>query len=804
MRLDIVLKTLVILLFASCLAIGQTEVSVVLGDSDSGNEDTPIVWKGRVLLEADDTTIPGVNIVSEEGPTGFTDTEGRFEITLSKAKYKFVFSAIGFKDKIVNLDARSSGFTDIVVTSKDEIIDEVVISGASEQSVITQITPGLERLGIKELDAQSKFFGEIDVLRSLQSMSGVHNAGEGASGFNVRGGNSDQNLILQDGHLIFNPSHALGFFSLFHPDLIQYVDLYKGGIPAKYGGRLSSVLSVETRNGSKDKFKVKGGLGVISSRLTVEGPILKDKLSFIVGGRYSYANWIFNLVDDPTIDNSRALFNDVTAKLNGRLTPTTNVGVSFLRSRDAFQFGEEARFDYSTVSAEAYLKQLIGDNINLTLNYNQGRYTSSLFDLKGNDQSMFTNFIDYQRAKLDLLFAASEKIKINGGAEFNAYDVSPGEVEPFGENSIRALKTLPKEKANELVAYLEGQVEFSEGLQLSAGIRATRFSNIGPGQVFVYPEDASRSFANIIDTLSFDDGETIAQYSGLEPRVSLLYELNSSSSVKVGYARNFQYLAQISNTASATPIDIWQLSNRYVLPQRSDNFSIGYFKNWKENLYESSLEVFYRKSDNIIDYKDFAELLLNEHLETDLVTGIGRAYGVELNLTKKFGSLSGNMSYTYSISERQIESNNIQGSVNNGAWYPSNYNIPHVLNLNLVQNFKNSNLAVNFTYRSGRPTTAPVSSFSNQNVVNIPIYSDRNKFTVPAFHRLDLSYTIGPWGKVDSNFKQSLTISIYNLYLRRNAYSVYFRQNPFESVKAIRVATLGTIFPSITYNFSIN
>jgi len=780
----------------------QQYEQVILGTTAT-NEIGDATWTGTIVSESGEP-IPGVNIVATNGVTGFTEVNGDFTITLSKGTFSFQLSAVGFEDKFIQLEVQSSGYTDISMISEAVLIDEVVIGGTSERSVITEITPGLQRLSVKELDAQSKFFGEIDVLRSLQSMSGVHNSGEGASGFNVRGGNADQNLILQDGHLIFNPSHALGFFSLFHPDLIQYVDLYKGGIPAKYGGRLSSVLSVETRDGSKDQFKVKGGLGLISSRLTVEGPIIKDKLSFIVGGRYSYANWIFNLVDDPIIDNSRALFNDITAKINGRITPTTNVGVSLLRSRDDFQFGEEARFDYSTISGEAYIKQIIGEKINVTLNYNKGRYTSSLFELKGNNQSKFTNFIDYQRAKLNVLFAASERININGGVEFNSYGVSPGEVVPFGDASIRSPKSLAQEKATELVAYIEGQFELTDQLQISAGVRNTRFSNIGPDQIFLYPDGAIRSPANIIDSLSFGDGESIVDYSGLEPRISILYELNSASSVKIGYARNYQYLAQISNTASATPIDIWQLSNRYVLPQTSDNFSIGYFKNWKEDLYETSLEVFYRNSENIIDYRDFADLLLNEHIETELVTGIGKAYGVELNVAKKFGSFLGNLSYTYSISERQVEANATQSGINNGAWYPSNYNIPHVLNLNLIKNFKKSNLAINFTYRSGRPTTAPVSSYTNQNVVNIPIYSDRNQFNVPDFHRLDLSYTIGPWGKEGSAWSQSLTFSIYNMYFRRNAYSVYFRQNPFESVKAIRVATLGTMFPSITYNFSIN
>ncbi|MEL6925545.1 MAG: TonB-dependent receptor, partial [Bacteroidota bacterium] len=515
--------------------------------------------------------------------------------------------------------------------------DEVVVSDQAANQRIKEITPGLQRLNAAQLEVQSKFFGEIDVLRSLQSISGVNNTGEGASGFNVRGGNTDQNLILQDGHLLFNPSHALGFFSIFHPDLVKYLDLYKGGIPSKYGGRLSSVLSVQTRDGDKERFKAKGGIGMVSSRLSVEGPILKDKVSYIVGGRYSYADWIFGLVDDPAVNQSKAFFNDVTAKINARLSPTTNFGVSFLRSEDDFQLGEEARFDYQTVSGEAYLKQLIGDNLNLSLNVNRGQYMSSLFDLKGNDQSRFTNAIDYLRGKADLLYILSEKIKVNVGAEANIYEVSPGKIEPIGESVIIA-DELDVERGRELAGYLEGQFSLSDKLEFSVGARYTVFDNIGPNAVNQYPEGEVKTELNIIGQQSFGDGESIANYSGLEPRASLRYAFDQSSSVKVGFARTYQYLAQISNTASATPIDVWQLSNFHIEPQVADNFSVGFFKNFGGNRFETSIEGFYRQLTGVLDYRDFAELLLNPHIETELVTGDGQTYGVELNLNKKFGT----------------------------------------------------------------------------------------------------------------------------------------------------------------------
>lgn len=657
---------MILALFNLGVSIGQDSERIVLGNAP-GEQGETITWKGSVYSAENNEPIIGVNIISGNDIIAITDGNGNFELTLTSGSHTFIFSALGFGDKNVDVDARSSESSVILLRTKEILLKGVTIGALSARDRITEITPGLQRLTTVDLNAQSKFFGEIDVLRSLQSMSGVHNVGEGASGFNVRGGNADQNLILQDGHLIFNPSHALGFFSLFHPDLIQYVDLYKGGIPAKYGGRLSSVLSVATREGDKENFEINGGIGMISSRLTLEGPILKDKVSFIVAGRYNYADWIFNIVDNPNVNNSKALFNDITANINGRLSPTTNIGVSILNSQDDFQFAEEARFDYSTLSGEAYLKQLIGDKVNVTLSVNRGRYTSSLFDLKGNDQSKFTNKIDYTRAKADVLFAATDDFRLNTGGEMNIYEVSPGAVVPLIEASIVASETLPTEKGNELAGYIEAQWTPLENMDISAGLRYTIFRSLGPDEVFQYSEGLIKTERTITGSISYNDGETIASYSGLEPRISMRYELNSDASFKMGYSRTYQYLAQISNTASATPVDIWQLSNSHIEPQYSDNFSVGYFRNFDENRFENSIELFYRQSEGIIDYRDFAELLLNEHIETELVSGRGRAYGAELNISKKVGSLNGNMSYTYSLSERQITPSANQQGINNGA-----------------------------------------------------------------------------------------------------------------------------------------
>lgn len=789
--------------FLLCISTIASSQEILILNDNPGQSSSTVEWTGKIVSGEDGESIIGaVMRDSINGVNGITDGDGNFIISLMKQNYQFDISALGFLNKTIILNAESSGNTRITLEVEDVLIDEVVIGGQAANERITAITPGLQRMDVQQLETQSKFFGEIDVLRSLQSVSGVNNTGEGASGFNVRGGNTDQNLILQDGHLLFNPSHALGFFSVFHPDLVQYLDLYKGGIPAKYGGRLSSVLSVKNRDGDRKKFKAKGGIGLISSRLSLEGPIIKDKVSFIIGGRYSYADWIFGLVDDPAVNQSKAFFNDLTAKLSARITPTTNFGISVLRSVDDFQLGGEARFDYSTFSGEAFLKQLIGNSLNLTLSANKGRYESSLFDIKGNDQSKFSNSIDYTRTQAELLYVINDNLKLNAGTEFNLYEISPGEIEPLEVSTVIPDK-LDKEQGAELSGYLEGQMTLRENLELSAGVRYTQFSNLGPLTVNQYEEGVIKTETSIINQITYADGEEIVSYSGLEPRFSLRYSLDDLTSIKLGYAKTYQYLAQISNKASATPIDVWQLANNHVSPLVSDNFSAGVFKNFNDNKIETSLEVFYRNLSGVIDYRDFAELLLNRHLETDLVVGDGKTYGLELNFRKKYGSVRMDANYTFSSTQLQIAPSNTQVGINRGEWYPANYDIPHVMNLNLTKQFDKSSFSMNFTYRSGRPTTAPVSSYSNENVLNIPIYSDRNVFRVPAFHRLDIAYTIGPFGKNPDKLDHSITLSVYNLYSRKNAYSVYFRQNPFDNVRAIRVATLGTIFPSITYNFDI-
>ena len=772
-----------------------------VGDQQIGQK---VLLKGMVVNDENGKAIPVAMLLLDEDEKKIeTNRYGEFEMELAVGLHRFRVSAWSFEERIFEIQLYAPGVVMMRLLPGIMELDEVVISAESEDENVSNTVVGMERMNMMEIERGAKLMGETDVLRSLQSVSGVSSVGEGASGFNVRGGNTDENLILQDGNLIYNPVHALGFFSLFHPDLVQGIDLYKGGLPAKYGGRLSSVLDVSLREGSTEKFSGKGGIGIASSRLSLEGPLQKDKGSFLIGGRGSYMDWILRQVRQVDLRKSEAFFYDLTAKIDSRVAPNTKIGLEAFAAHDEFQFAEEAKFDYNTRYLSAYVTQLLGKKTSLTFHVSAGQYTSSLFDLQGNDQSKYTNQITYYRARLNALIRPNDYHEINLGTEVELTEISPGELEPLSAESLISYQRLNTERGRSLSVYLEDNISMRDAWNLALGVRYTIFQNYGPGRVFLYQEGIPKLASTLIDSIHFTKNQTLASYSGLEPRVSLRYSISEENSIKAGYNRAYQYVSQVSNTASATPVNIWQMSNYHIKPQYADNFSIGYFHNFNQNAIETSVNLFYRKIYRLIEYKDFARLLVNEHLETELLEGKGRSYGIELLYNKKKGRNQLMLNYTWARSQRQVEATANQEGVNNGRWYSSNFDKPHTLNINyfFIVNPK-QNLSVNFTYSTGRPTTAPVSAYSNQNILNIPVYSDRNQFRIPDYHRLDFAYTVEGARNDEKKWKSSWTFSLYNIYGRKNAYSVYFKQSPFQRVTAYRIAVLGTIFPALTYNFN--
>jgi len=758
-----------------------------------------------VISDADDyETIIGATVsIGESGEGTATEIDGGYRLKLNRGVNTIVISYIGYSTRNIEVEIYENAVMNLSIQKSSLDIDEVVITDNNARQNIESVAAGVERLDLETLESKSKLLGELDVLRSIQSLSGVTSVGEGASGFNVRGGNADENLVLQDDALILNPAHTLGFFSLFHPDLISSVNLYKGDQPAYYGGRLSSVLEVNLREGSKEKFAGRGGIGMASSRLAFEGPIVKDKVSFIVGSRISYMDWILDLVKNIDIQRSKAQFYDLTAKIDAQLSTNTNMGASVFVSGDEFKFADQVNFEYSTETATFYLNHLINDNLNLKLTANIGAYQSSLFDINGLDISKFTNKVNYIRPALRAFYQVNEKTELIVGAEMNQFTVSPGDIAPDSEESITIPQSLPDETGVAVSPFIQFKMDVSDDFSIQGGLRYTSYNRVGPTTVSLYAPDQIKTSSSVIGEQTFGEGEKVVGYTGLEPRISMRYSLSDQSAIKAGFNRSFQYLNQISNTSSSTPVDIWQLSDFHIQPQQAYNYSLGYFQNFNDDKITSSLTGFYRELDKVVEYKDFATLLLNDNIERELVDAIGRSYGAEFNLEIKNDKNRFLMNYTYSRSERQVLASERQAAVNNGEWFPSNYDKPHALNITWSKKIgRISDLSVNFTYSTGRPTTVPISSFSADNVLNIPIYSDRNAFRIPDYHRLDAAYTIGPFGKAGGRVEHNVTLSVYNLYSRENAYSVFFRQQAFSrTVSALRVAVLGAAFPAITYNF---
>jgi len=507
-----------------------------------------------------------------------------------------------------------------------------------------------------------------------------------------------------------------------------------------------------------------------SSRLAFEGPIVKDKVSFIVGSRISYMDWILDLVKNIDIQRSKAQFYDLTAKIDAQLSSNTNMGASVFLSGDEFKFADQVNFEYSTETATFYLNHLINDNFNLKLTANIGEYQSSLFDINGLDVSKFTNKVQYLRPALRAFYQVNEKTELILGAEMNQFTVSPGEIAPDSDESITIPKSLVDEKGVAISPFIQFKMDVSDDLSLQAALRYTSYNRVGPTTVSLYAPDQIKTSSSVIGEEIFGDGEKVISYDGLEPRISLRYSIDDNSAIKAGFNRSFQYLNQISNTSSSTPVDIWQLSDFHIKPQQAYNYSLGYFRNFNDDKITSSLTGFYRDLDKVVEYKDFATLLLNDNIERELVDAIGRSYGAEFNLEIKNDKNRFLMNYTYSRSERQVLESQTQAAVNNGEWFPSNYDKPHALNITWSKKVgRISDLSVNFTYSTGRPTTVPISSFSADNVLNIPIYSDRNEFRIPDYHRLDAAYTVGPFGKAGGRVEHNVTFSVYNLYSRENA-----------------------------------
>ena len=763
---------------------------------------THVTLSGYITdAESGEALIQATVVIPEVGKGTYTNEYGFYSLTLPPAIYQIRISYVGFATIDQELDLSRSISLNFELQNEGIKLEEVVISAEAEDDHVTQVEMSTIKLNILDIKRMPQFLGEVDIIRSIQLLPGVTTVGEGATGFNVRGGNVDQNLLLLDESPVYNSSHLLGFFSVFNADAIKDVKLYKGGMPANYGGRLSSVMDVRQKEGNNKRFSSEGGIGLLSSRLLLEAPIVKDKGSFMVAGRRSYMDLFLKLSNDSTINSNTLFFYDLNTKVNYRLGEKDRIYLSGYFGNDVFGFQDLFKFQWGNTSASLRWNHLFSDKLfsNFTLIYSNYTYQIGIPEGSNSGTDPFdwtSNIINYN-FKADFGYFINPTNTLDFGLSVLKYRFEPGDVNFLGTNPNFDDFKLAYEYAVESAAYFSHEMKIGDQLTLQFGLRYSLFQNIGEGVVYQYEEGLPKNESTIVDTLTYGNGEIIQAYGGLEPRLSANLRLSGQSSMKISYNRTRQYIQLISNTTSATPIDVWKPSGPHIKPAIADQVAVGYFRNFKNNMYETSLELYYKRFQDLVDYKDGAQLLFNPTLETELLSGKGRAYGLELFIRKQKGKLSGWLSYTLARTERQVE------GINNGEFYPANYDKLHDISLVTIYNLnKRWDISANFAFMTGRPITYPDARYTYNGLV-IPNYSNRNGARTPAYHRLDISATLSPKHKENKRWEGSWNFGAYNVYARRNPYSIFFRQNADnpQITEAVRLSVFATVIPSVTYNF---
>lgn len=748
----------------------------------------------------------GVNIIIPELKTGaITNEYGFYSLTLPQGKYTINVSYLGFNDVTRELNLFENIKLDIQLNESSEELQEIIVSENPYKTNIKRAEMSVNRITTASIKQMPVVLGETDVIKSILTLPGVTNAGEGQSGFNVRGGAADQNLVLLDEATLFNTSHLFGFFSVFNTDAIKDIKLYKGGIPSRFGGRVASVLEIYQKEGNNSTFHMNGGIGLISSRLLAEGPIKKDKGSFLFAGRSSYAHLFLKLANN----NNSAYFYDLNTKLSYTFNDRNSLYLSGYFGRDVFSLNEQFVNTYGNSVFNLRWNHLFSDKLfsNLSLIYSDYYYGLTLDFVGFNWDSGIKNY----NIKYDFKHYLNDKIKLFYGANAIYYDFNPGKIEPTDSNSGINSDQLAKKYAFEPAVYIDVEHNISNKIALNYGIRFSKFYRLGNEEINIYENNQAVIFnedfqiyekANPIDSKRYGSNEIISQFSNLEPRIALSYAISDERAIKASYNRMTQYLHLISNTQSPTPLDVWAPSDDFLQPQILDQFAIGYFQDFNNGSYALEAETFFKKVKNRLDYIDGADLIANDDIEQVVLNGEARAYGIELLFRKNKGRLTGWTSYTLSRSEQRTPGrNSLEPGVNNGEWYKTGWDKLHNLSITGMYKLNEKwSFSSIFTLQSGQPVTFPNGQYQYQGI-NIPTYDLRNENRLPTYHRLDVAATLIPKKNKVRNWYGEWVFGIYNLYNRRNAASISFRQNQDSgNNEAVRLSIFG-IVPSVTYNF---
>lgn len=742
-----------------------------------------------------------------------TDDDGAYLMVVPKGQeIVFVIKYVGYRPVRKVLELTADMTLNITLNEVSNELEEVIVSSTSSKDAIKRPILGVSSLNIKALKKLPTALGEVDILRGLQMLPGVSSVGEAANGVNIRGGTTDQNLMLLDGAPIFNPTHMFGLFSAFPSEAVSGFDLYKGNVPARFGGRAAAVLDVTMKQPSLTKFNLEGGISLVSNRLKMDIPIVKDKLAIMIAGRGAFNDFLLPLVSQQ-FDNIRASFGDAASKLFWRINQKNTFTASAYYSKDFFQtellgtIGDinatSTQFNYQTVNFSGQWFHAINDNLNLQTSFATSDYVPVLVlpEFNSDNSVEISSGVDFRQVKTNLNYYKG-KHKFEAGIDGTLYVINPGALNPGSSPSVSPI-TLLDEKGLELGIYLEDEIDINSNLTISGGLRYSHFLNLGPADVRIY-DSPIRDELGLVDTLSFGNNQIVAQYGGFEPRFGLRYSLNPMASIKFGYNLMRQYMQVVSNTTTPIPTARWKTSDRYIKPQVSSLITAGYFQELSDKIYEYSIEAYYRSTDNIIDYRPGADFLLQQFPEGELLQGFNRSYGLELMMAKKKGELTGWINYTYSRSLNQVnEGPSILQQVNFGDFYPANYDRPHTINSSIVINQGvHHDFSFNFTYSTGRPFTTPQGSILFQDQI-FPFYDVRNNNRLPDYHRLDFAWNIYNPSMQNRKFKGNWTFTIYNLYGRKNAYSIFLR-TVGTRVEANRLTIFGAPMPSLSYNFTFN
>lgn len=788
--------------------------NVVIGKKNSSKKRSAGV-QGRITDVESGEPLIGASVYIDELKTGtVSDVNGNYMLHLNKGSYTFTFRLVGKEPVQKKVTIHSDGRLDIELKESLVALDEIIVK-EDKYNNTKGLQSGFEQITMKEIKELPPVAGERDILKASLLLPGVQTVGESAAGYNIRGGGADENLFLINNVPIYNTSHMFGFFSAFNPYVIRNFNLFKSNIPVEYGGRLSSVFDVQTKNGNNKKFSLKGGVSPITANILVEGPVIKEKLSYLAAFRTSYSNWILRRIEDPSIRNSSVDFKDLVTNINYSVNEKNNIGLFFYGSSDDFKIPVNARnvdpetevpyiaYNYSNIGGSFSWQHFFGNKLYSNLSLILSSYNLDITDKQIASNSFISKHnLQHYEINQKFSYSPNSKHELKFGLSSILYKINPAEYLPASVESDYNSIDIEDESALETSVYIGDKYDINPKLGIDAGIRYSFYNYLGPRTVYEYLDDSKPSFSTIADTVSYNPLESIKMYSGLDFRFSGRYLINEGSSIKFGYSRLKQYMFLMTNTVAISPTDKWKLCDAFIPPSVGNQYNFGYYKNIRNSNLEVSAEFYYKTSTNLKEFRNGAEPELSQNIEQDVITGVGRSYGVELMMKKTFGKFNGWINYTYSRSELKFTGKSKLDEINDGKFYPSNTDKPH--NVNFTMNIKANrrlSLSGNLTYSTGRPTTFPVSK-SYLGTIPVINYSDRNQARLPDYFRIDIAVNLEGNLKRNKIVHSYWTFGVYNLTGRQNAYSVFFT-NENNQLKGHKISIFAKPVFTITYNFKL-